>query len=293
MSKKKNPHERAVSLEESEAYIVPLNDVVSTKKFSRMFRETIMKRYSPEQYHLIAHFLDTFPLSKEIDHAVPLPGNVLRKYLPTLYYDSGLAQLLEDGVFERDWFSKEEHKCYYYTAGPALREWLEQEEREAYITSLIDEPLVRMATGKLAPSFTHQLKVNGYLLPKLNRAALETIKTNVIDYQRLEREFFYLHRAANSIKHYRLRERRKIALARVQANFNAILRQKHWKRKGTEWENGLFNDGELEYCVAYKGSKTGRLFERGGGMQNMPKRLKKIAYEYVFDAHNYDIRSCH
>jgi hypothetical protein len=45
--------------------------------------------------------------------------------------------------------------------------------------------------------------------------------------------------------------------------------------------------------VAYKGSKTGRLFERGGGMQNMPKRLKKIAYEYVFDAHNYDIRSCH
>jgi hypothetical protein len=45
--------------------------------------------------------------------------------------------------------------------------------------------------------------------------------------------------------------------------------------------------------VAYKGSKTGRLFERGGGMQNMPKHLKKMAYAYVFDTHNYDIRSCH
>jgi hypothetical protein len=52
-------------------------------------------------------------------------------------------------------------------------------------------------------------------------------------------------------------------------------------------------DYMLEYRPAYKGSRFGRLFERGGAMQAMPKELKHVAYDYMGDVYNYDLRSCH
>src|SRR6266568_9690983 len=94
MPRKRQPHDTTVSMRESHAYIVPLDEVIATKKFAKLFRDKIRTKYSLAQAHLIAHFLDTFPLSREAGKAVPLPYNVLWKKFPSLYKDGELQQLL-------------------------------------------------------------------------------------------------------------------------------------------------------------------------------------------------------
>jgi hypothetical protein len=251
-----------------------------------------MSRYSFQQAHLIAHFLETRRFSREEGGAVPIPANVLRKALPSLYKDGGMLQLVEDGIFDRDSFSKEDHKCYYYTAGATLVAWLEQDRQEKYLASLLNQPMVRLMDGKLAPGLKHLLRdAQGVLLPALNRRALKTIRTNIIDFDAIDQCLDAWERQTWEGAHrltYRDKAQRDLRCATIRQNLRAILRQKHWVRK---WQF-------LEYVVAYKGSKTGRLFERGGGMQSMPKALKKLAYGNwdaweVYLPQNYDIRSCH
>ena len=88
MPRKRQPHNKTISMQESHAYIVPLDEVIATKKLSKLFRDKILTKYSLAQAHLIAHVLDTFPLSREDGHAVPLPYNVLWKKFPSLYKDN-------------------------------------------------------------------------------------------------------------------------------------------------------------------------------------------------------------
>lgn len=245
-----------------------------------------MKQYSVQQAHLIAHFLDTFPLSREIHHAVPLPRNVLKKYLPSLYYQGGLTQLLAEGIFQRDYFSKEEHKCYYYTAGPTLLRWLEEDKREKYIESLLSESIVSISTGQRAPSYKHLfLDIRGKPLPILNRKAMKSIKTNIINYKKLDGEISKLTWEASQ-GNYRTQQRAQLRLHTITSMLRHVLRQHHWI-------NSYYLYPAIEYVPAYKGSRFGRLFEQGGGMQSMPKELKNIAYDYAGDVYNYDLRSCH
>ncbi len=267
MPRKRQPHDTTVSMQVSQAYIVPLDEVIATKKLSKLFRDKILTKYSLAQAHLIAHFLDTFPLSREDGHAVPLPYNVLWKKFPSLYKDGELQQLLDDGIFDRDYFSQSDHKCYYYTAGQTLLAWLEEDKRETYIASLLHEPLVRLVDGQKAASLKHLLfDQEGKTIPELNKQALAALKTNIINYQELDWELTLLARDSER---------------------GDILRQKHWT---------ISQGGRplLVYVPAYKGSRFGRLFERGGGMQAMPKALKQVAYDFLsVHAYNYDVRSCH
>jgi hypothetical protein len=242
---------------------------------------------------MIAHYLDTFALSHEEGKAVPMPFNVLFKNLRSLYdkaYVEGepapegsIHQLLEHGIFERDNFSQADHKCYYYTAGPTLLAWLEEDRREKYIESLIHEPMVRLWDGQRAAANQHQMKdVFGNPIPAISKRALASLKTNVINYKELDWALMNLRCEAER-GDYRQRQRKLIRLQGIQRNVVNILRQPRWTNK----------DYMLEYRPAYKGSKFGRLFEIGGGMQGMPKALKAIAYDYMGDVYNYDVRSCH
>src|SRR6266540_462683 len=195
MPRKRQPHNKTISMQESHAYIVPLDEVIATKKFSKLFRDKILTKYSVAQAHLIAHVLDTFPLSREDGHAVPLPYNVLWKKFPSLYKDGELQQLLDDGIFDRDYFSPSEHKCYYYVAGATLLAWLEEDKREKYIESLLNEPLVRLVDGQRAAALKHLLFDNeGKTIPALNKQALASLTTNIVNYQELDWELNLLAR---------------------------------------------------------------------------------------------------
>lgn len=287
MPRKRQPHDTTVSMRESQAYIVPLDEVIATKKFAKLFRDKILTKYSLAQAHLIAHFLDTFPLSREAGKAVPLPYNVLWKKFPSLYKDGELQQLLDDGIFDRDYFSQSDHKCYYYTAGHTLLAWLEEDKRETYIASLLHEPLVRLVDGQKAASLKHLLfDHEGKTIPELNKQALAALKTNIINYQELDWELTLLARDSER-GDYRQRQRPRLKVQIITSYIRSILRQKHWT---------ISQGGRplLVYVPAYKGSRFGRLFERGGGMQAMPKALKQVAYDFLsVHAYNYDVRSCH
>ncbi len=39
MPRKRQPHNKTISMQESHAYIVPLDEVIATKKFSKLFRD--------------------------------------------------------------------------------------------------------------------------------------------------------------------------------------------------------------------------------------------------------------
>src|SRR5262245_26474521 len=293
MPRKKKVHDKTVPIGASEGYIKPITDYVSTKKFSKLFREKILSRYSVDQAHMIAHYLDTFALSREEGKAVPIPFNVLFKNLRSLYDkplvegepapEGSLHQLLEHGIFERDNFSQTDHKCYYYTAGPILLAWLEEDHREKHIESLLTEPMVRLWDGKVAAAHKHIMTDPfGNPLPVLNKRALACIKTNVINYKELD---WAIRRLAWETERgdYRQRQKKLIRLQGMKNNITYILRQPHWTNK----------DYMLEYRPAYKGSRLGRMFEIGGAMQAMPKELKHVAYYYMGDVYNYDIRSCY
>src|SRR5439155_14886544 len=105
-------------------------------------------------------------------------------WFPSLYKDGELQQLLDDGIFDRDYFSPSDHKCYYYTAGQTLLAWLEADKRETYIASLLHEPLVRLVDGQKAASLKHLLfDQEGKTIPELNKQALAALKTNIINDQ--------------------------------------------------------------------------------------------------------------
>src|SRR6266516_4483862 len=228
MPRKRQPHDTTVSMQESQAYIVPLDAVIATKKFSNLFRDKILTKYSLAQAHLIAHVLDTFPLSREDGHAVPLPYNVLWKKFPSLYKDGELQQLLDDGIFDRDYFSQSDHKCYYYTAGQTLLAWLEEDKRETYIASLLHEPLVRLVDGQKAASLKHLLfDQEGKTSPELNKQALAALKTNIINDQELDWELTLLERDSER-GDYRQRQRQRRKVQIITSYIRSILRQKHW-----------------------------------------------------------------
>jgi hypothetical protein len=293
MPRKRKPHDQAVPIGASEGYIKKITDYVSTKKFSKLFREKILSRYTVDQAHLIAHYLDTFALSREEGKAVPMPFNVLFRKLRSLYYkpvvegepapEGSLHELLEHGILERDYFSQQDHKCYYYTAGPTLLAWLEADRRDKYIESLIIEPIVRLWDGKIAPANTHILKdAFGKPIPAVSKQALDSIKTNVINYKELDWSIMRLGLETER-GDYRQRQKKLLRLQGIKTNLINILRQPRWTNKHYM----------LEYRPAYKGSRFGRLFEIGGAMQAMPKELKHVAYDYMGDVYNYDLRSCH
>jgi hypothetical protein len=71
---------------------------------------------TPEQYWFVVHLYECAPLSREDDHGVPIPANVIKKYIPKLY-PTGLSELVEKGYVVAGDFSKENHECRHYFLG--------------------------------------------------------------------------------------------------------------------------------------------------------------------------------
>jgi len=287
MPRKKKVHDKAVSFEESTAHIAPLSEMTCTHdQYKRTFA-ALRNQVTHEQYWLLAHMKETMPLSQEVGKAVPIPANAIRKYMPDLYESGGLQELIDLGYIERDYFSPEEHKCYYYSPGPKFLAMLQREDQYR----LIDQQIVRMSDGKCAYSFKHDPTDNqGKQISELNREALKTLKKNVINLNALEEGIEELAQQARAEKHYRRRRRMQLRTIAIEHYLKSMLRQYH-----RPYYDGLamYKQTFVEYAVAYKGSDTGRMFERGGAIQSLPKAFKALAYYGLGTVRNYDVRSCH
>jgi hypothetical protein len=52
-----------------------------------------------------------------------------------------------------------------------------------------------------------------------------------------------------------------------------------------------YNQGDNSYISAYQTCRTGRIFQRKGGLQGAKREIKEIAYSNLHDVHNYDLKS--
>ena len=287
MPRKKKVHDQAVSFEDSTAHIPPLSEITCTHdQYKRTFA-ALRKQVTHEQYWFLAHLKETMPLSREDGKAVPIPANAIRKYMPDLYESGGLQELLDLGYIDRDYFSPEEHKCYYYSPGPKFLEMLQREEQYR----LIEQQIVRMSDGKIATSYKHDPRdKQGKQISELNREALKTLKKNIINLEALEKGLEALEQQARHEKHYRRRRRMQLRALAIEHYLKSMLRQ--WRRPYYTCL-ALWKQTFVEYAVAYKGSNTGRMFEQGGSIQSLPKAFKDLAYYGLGGVNNYDVRSCH
>ena len=82
--------------------------------------------------------------------------------------------------------------------------------------------------------------------------------------------------------------------------------QKSWERAVAQWLNDYrcwtavldqnpvhVGDGIYRYTPAYCGSLTGRIFERGGGLQSCSGAMKKAAVGGIKNLTNFDLRAAH
>lgn len=69
---------------------------------------------------------------------------------------------------------------------------------------------------------------------------------------------------------------------RAKTCYEHVLIQRPWTINGLSW-----------YRLAYTVSSTGRIYQRGGALQNCPREMKSAAYSGVPNANNYDIRRSH
>jgi len=281
MPRKKKEHNQAVSQANSTAQLHPLNEYVCPQSTYRNVFAAYRKWMTPEQYWFVVHLYECTPLSREDDGGVPIPANVIKKFIPKLY-PTGLLELVEKGHVVAGDFSKENHECRHYFLGETFLADLEREDAR----NLMREKIVRAADGKIACSLKHRYTDdNGKRISPLNCAAMNTLKTNVINMGRLEQGIWNLDDAAKREPHYRKRKRLELKSWKIWNNLKYVLRQ---------WHMPVYVLGRelLKYQVAYKGSTTGRMYEYGGAIQTLPKAFKARAYDDVFVT-NYDVRSCH
>src|SRR5215813_599060 len=283
MPRKKKVHNQAVSQANSTAQLHPLNEYVCPQSTYRNVFAAYRKWMTPEQYWFVVHLYQCTLLSREDDGGVPIPANVIKKYIPKIY-PTGLVDLIEKGYVVAGDFSKENHECRHYFMGETFLADLEREDER----NLMREKIVRCKDGKIASSFKHRFSDNnGRPLSELNSAAMKTLKTNVINLHCIENGLWDLEREAQRQTHYRKRRRLEIRAQKIHQNIRAVLRQ--WHMPVYEAISGA---ELLKYQVAYKGSTTGRMYEYDGGIQNLPKVFKARAYHDIWVS-NYDVRSCH
>jgi hypothetical protein len=273
-----------VPIKDSKAHITPWEDIIATQQFSRSFRERFAK-YSLNQLHIIGHWIATH--RRYDNHSVPLPYNAIMKSgLSSLYRKGELDQLVEDGIFERTEFSIENHQCREYTAGHVLLDVLRTEMARFKIEEFLlqaEERVVRLGDGKLYGHHNHDRT----LMTPLNKKALNCLAPNLVNVTALDAHYETLKARAYGLETYAAR---KIALLRLTDAYQHILRLKAQRKTGTYPQR----NGEviIGYIPCYKGSTTGRLYERGG-MQGIRRDFKRAGYSGLYNLLNLDVRSCH
>jgi hypothetical protein len=275
---------------DSKAYITELADTICTLKFSRMFREKF-PLYSASHLQFIGHVLASYRKYK--GQSVPIPRNAMTTSSLRWFYrthnKNGLKKVLADGILTRSDFSYYNHECREYSIGPVLDQLLEFESHRVKIQNILlkeDEKITRLNGGK---SSGHRKHVRE-LMTTLNKQAVNAMFPNLINVNVLDAEYEAYKDRIKSVKDPILRKRMRLKLYNIYHNILSIKRQ---HKKIHNPDPGLFGSEIIGYVPAYKGSKYGRLYEIGGGMQAMPRYFKRTAYLDIKNLANYDIRSCH
>ena len=119
--------------------------------------------------------------------------------------------------------------------------------------------------------------------PAMLRGALDSLRFGLFDHESLEEHLRRSLRASSGRElDARARMRLRARYAVDFACYNAVLRQ-----RPEPWE------GYARYLLAYTVNDSGRIQQRGGGLQNASKEMKAAAYARIPGLHNWDIKRSH
>lgn len=268
----KNPHRKAVSLEETKASIPTLDKIYVAQEYAKFFHQ--LKRdykLTKNELRVVASILEDY-LNKSNyiqEPWIPVPWNALKKSCSSVANGS-MENLEQYGllVCDHEW-SQSRHKCKYYQPGSLLldRYYEVQFEIDVLTTSVVS------LTSQRAPKLKHDMGQ----MSDLTRQAVQTIRFNMCNYGAMVdwlQEFYDRMTATNS---------RKLRQQYYQIRYNLT----RMKQQGLKVdENGI-----ARYTPAYTSCSTGRIIEIGG-MQGMMKELKRVAYDIPgYQVWNYDLRS--
>jgi hypothetical protein len=192
-----------------------------------------------------------------------------------------LEELIQDGLMTRDYYDQTDHKCYWYFMGEQLAE---QVSHAYYTRSLLDilpEGVCSLVTGRAQGPLTTILYTNGKHEPPLIRQSFGMIRQNCVNVWKLHDAFEHLKTEITTCTNPHQRQKFVYCYIGNQHCLDALMRQ------GLTIDE---NTGIGTYTPAYQPSKTGRMFEIGGGCQALSRAFKKSAYDLP-GLHNYDIRS--
>jgi hypothetical protein len=241
------------------------------------------EQYTWWQYHFLCHLAlsSTHDIALHGDlPGVPIPWNALLKSLPSMTKDD-LEALIQDGLMTRDYYDQADHKCYWYFMGERLTEEVSHAYYARSLLDILPEGVCSLVTGRPQGPLTTILYTNGKHEPPLIRQSFGMIRRNCVNVWKLHDAFEHLKAEITTCTNPHQQQKLAYRYIGNQHCLDALMRQ------------GLTIDKDTGigiYVPAYQPSKTGRMFEIGGGCQALSRAFKHAAYDLP-GLHNYDIRS--
>jgi hypothetical protein len=192
-----------------------------------------------------------------------------------------LEELMQDGLMTRDYYDQTDHKCYWYFMGEQLAAQVYHAYYARSLLDLLPEGVCSLVTGRPQGPLTTILYSHGKHEPPLIRQSFGMIRQNCVNVWKLHDAFEKLKGEIPTCTNPHQRQKSVYRYMGNQHCLDALMRQGLTIDKDT---------GLGTYTPAYQPSKTGRMFEIGGGCQALSRAFKQAAYDLP-GLHNYDIRS--
>lgn len=256
--------------------------VKGTIKQYNYIKEEVLKSDDKDVHKMFIHVYHSSSNNIRDNFWSPIPYSTIKKnvkYEAILYLES-------IGVLERTGYSDKQHECREYRIVPDINfKILNVSPSRVHLFTKDDNKVCNLFTGKAIKNKKVRHDIYNktgkkIIVSNIVKQGMDPIEVNVIDYQNIEERLNYLW------EQYilgNLNERKYLSYLNDERCYQGILM------------SGFVIDKEarnlLYYQPSYRGQKTGRRSEIGGGVQSCSREQKHEAYAYIPSIRNYDVKS--
>ncbi len=256
--------------------------VRGTIKQYNYIREEVLKSNNDDVHKMFIHTYHSSLNSIRDDFWSPIPYLTIKKNVK----HEAILYLESIGVIERTGYSDKQKECREYRVPPNLVfNIVNVSPGRVYLFKQDDNKVCNLFTGKtiINKKVRHDIYNKSgkkIIVSNIVKQGIDPIEVNVIDYINIEHRLDYLW------EQYilgNLNERKYLSYLNDERCYQGILM------------SGFVIDKEarnlLYYRPGYRGQKTGRRSEIGGGVQSCSRDMKHEAYAYQSSVRNYDVKS--
>lgn len=239
-----------------------------TTLFNKM--RVLERKMSSCEYSFLCHTLYSFmvQMNKEDGEWIEIHSKTIEKYLPS-FRRKNRENLINKGFLRYDKTFQKGKKAFYYSPGIRLLGII-QEAFTIPFSTMIEEGFCTLGGKK-------------NLISQKNKKEkkIPMIRYNCIDYISMQEMESCLHQQTQTC-------RNKI---KKQKLMRKILQNTFCLSQIITRNFQCHEEGTATYVPYYVESTTGRLYEKGGGMQMVSREMKHAAYSCLSNVYNYDLRS--